>query len=165
MLSSRIVRPLTSSYSRIVRPLTSSPMTRVSLYSHTSTLLSLSPSNTSYPFTLDTLIFQPRRLWELGHPWFYGWCLFTLFKIPWKFRVDISIRSVSGMGVLGGHWRFLIRTGSSLRTWMTMFDPQDLDDVEGSWPKTKRTLMSLLDQRICATIASPLSHLTGQGKS
>ena len=52
----------------IVRPLTSSPMTRVSLFSHTSTLsllclLSLSLSllsPTSYPFTLDTLIFQPK---------------------------------------------------------------------------------------------------------
>ena len=51
----------------IVRPLTPKPMTRVSLYSHTSTLLSLSlfslfslPSHTSYPFTIDTLIFQPK---------------------------------------------------------------------------------------------------------
>ena len=46
----------------IVRPLTSSPMTRVSLYSHTSTLFSLLslPSPTNYPFTLDTLIFQPK---------------------------------------------------------------------------------------------------------
>ena len=42
----------------IVRPPISSLMTRVSLYSHTSTLFSL--SHTSYPFTLDTLIFQPK---------------------------------------------------------------------------------------------------------
>ena len=39
---------------------------------------------------------------------------FTLRKIPWTFRVDIRIGSVSGRGgsrrgVLGGHWGFLNR--------------------------------------------------------
>ena len=52
----------------IVRPPISSLMTRVSLYSHTSTLLYLfslsfsSVSPTSYPFTQDTLIFQPKMV-------------------------------------------------------------------------------------------------------
>ena len=111
-----------------------------------------------------------------GHPWCHGWCFFNLRKIPWKFRVDIFIRSVSGMegsrrGVLGGHWGFLI---GDLEDWV-IFDVMDdvfftlrkipwkfrvdifirsvsgmggqeggyLEDVEGSWPETWRTGSSL----------------------
>ena len=43
-----------------------------------------------------------------GHSWCHEWCSFTLRNIPWKFCVDISIGSVSGMGGQeGGTWRTL----------------------------------------------------------
>ena len=43
-----------------------------------------------------------------GHSWSHEWCSSTPRKIPWKFCVDISIRSVSEWGVKkGGTWRTL----------------------------------------------------------
>ena len=33
-----------------------------------------------------------------GHSWHHEWCLFTPRKMPWKFRVDILIRSMSIRG-------------------------------------------------------------------
>ena len=47
---------------------------------------------------------------------------FSPRNIPWKFRVDSSIRSVSGRGGQEGG---------------------DLEDVEGSWPETWRTWLFL----------------------
>ena len=48
-----------------------------------------------------------RHGWQ-GHSWRNEWCSFTLRNIPWKFRVDISIGSVSGRGCqVGGTWRTL----------------------------------------------------------
>ena len=49
--------------------------------------------------------------WQ-GNLWCHGLQCLTPKKIPWKFRVNIFIRSVSRMGgsfmgVLGGHWGFL----------------------------------------------------------
>ena len=72
--------------------------------------------------TWRTLRVPDRRHGGQGHPWYLGWCFFTLRKIPWKFRVSIFIRSVSGMrGQEGGY----------------------LEDVEGSWPETWRTGSSM----------------------
>ena len=49
-----------------------------------------------------------RYAWQ-GHSWHYEWYFFTLRKIPWTFRVDIPIGSVSGRGGVkkGGTWRTL----------------------------------------------------------
>ena len=47
-----------------------------------------------------------RILGGQGHLWCHGWLCFAQRKIPWKFRVDIFIRSVSRMGGLPGEtWR------------------------------------------------------------
>ena len=63
-----------------------------------------------------------------------SWIIFfTPRKIPWKFRVDISIRSVSRMGGqeggyledVNGSWPETWRSGSSLTSWMMMFDPKE----------------------------------------
>ena len=56
-----------------------------------------------------TLRVPDRRHGGHGHSWCHEWCFFTPRKIPWKFCVDISIRSVSRRGVLGGSWGALIR--------------------------------------------------------
>ena len=44
-----------------------------------------------------------------GHSWRHELCSFNPWKITWKFCVDISIRSVPGRGILGGHLGFLTR--------------------------------------------------------
>ena len=48
--------------------------------------------------TRMTLRIPDRRQGGHGHSWRHEWCFFTPRKIPWKFRVDISIRSVSRRG-------------------------------------------------------------------
>ena len=58
-----------------------------------------------------------RHGWQ-GHSWRHEWCSFTLRNIPWKFRVDISMGSVSGRrGQEGGYLEDV--DGSWLETWMT----------------------------------------------
>ena len=56
--------------------------------------------------------------WRTGSSLISWMMFFTLRKIPWKLAVDISIRSVSGMGVQEGAY---------------------LEDVEGFWLETYRT--------------------------
>ena len=83
--------------------------------------------------TWRTLRFPDRRHGGQGHPWQHGWCFFTLRKIPWKFRVDIFIRSVSGMGgqeggyleEVEGSWPETWRTGLSMTLWMYLVDPKN----------------------------------------
>ena len=70
--------------------------------------------------TWRTLRVPDRRLGGQGHPWYHGWPILTLRKIPWKFCVDIFIRSVSRMG--GPSWGYL-------------------EDVDGSWQETWRTVI------------------------
>ena len=65
-----------------------------------------------------TLRVPDQRLGGQGHPWCHGWCCFILREMPRKLRVDIFVRSVSGMGGQEGGY---------------------LEDVEGSWPETWRT--------------------------
>ena len=60
---------------------------------------------------------------EDSHPWCHKWYCLTLRKIPWKFRVDIFIKSVSRMGGQEGGY---------------------LEDVDGSWPETWRTGSSFM---------------------
>ena len=58
--------------------------------------------------TWRPLMVSDRRLGGCGLSCGYGWSYFTPRKIPWKFCVDIFIRSVSGMGGQeGGSWRML----------------------------------------------------------
>ena len=59
--------------------------------------------------TWRTLRVPYRRLGGQGLLWCHEWSCLTLRKEPWKFRVDIFIRSVSRIGVLGGRWGFLTR--------------------------------------------------------
>ena len=83
--------------------------------------------------TWRTLRVPDRRLGGQGHPWCHRWSCWTLRKIPWKFHVDIFIRSVSWRGGpswryledLEGSWQETWRTGSFLMAWMTMFDPKE----------------------------------------
>ena len=54
--------------------------------------------------TWRTLGFLDWRHGGQGHFWHNEWCLFTPRKTPWKFGVDISIRSVSRVrGQQGGY--------------------------------------------------------------
>ena len=56
------------------------------------------------------------RLRGQAHPWCHRWSCLTLRKIPWKFCVDIFIRSVSRMeGQKGGYLEDV--EGSCLETW------------------------------------------------
>ena len=57
--------------------------------------------------TWRTLRVPGRRLVGQQHSWCHGWSCLTPMKIPWKFCVDIFIKSVSRMGVLGERWGFL----------------------------------------------------------
>ena len=83
--------------------------------------------------TWRTLRVPDRRHGGQGHSWCHGWCFFTLRKIPWKFHVDIFIRSVSRMGGpswgyledIEGSWTETWRTWSSLMSWMILFYPQE----------------------------------------
>ena len=68
-----------------------------------------------------------------GHSGHHEWCSFTLWKIPWKFPVDISIITVSEMGGqeggyledVEGFWRKTWRSGLSMRLRMYLVDPKD----------------------------------------
>ena len=69
-----------------------------------------------------TLSILDWRLGRQGHPWCPGWCCLTLSKKSWKFRIDIFMRRMSGMGVKnGGIWRMLTvpdqRLGGHGRQW------------------------------------------------
>ena len=83
--------------------------------------------------TWRTLRVPDRRLWEQGHSWCHQRPCFTQRKIPWKFCVDILIRSVLRMGgpswgYLGdvkGSWQRTWMTGSSLMSWMILFYPKE----------------------------------------
>ena len=118
----------------------------------------------------------PETIFEgQGHRWCHGLPCLTSRKIPWKFYVDIFIRSVSRREVLlGGTWKTkgswldTWRTGSSVMSSMILFYPKEdalkvscsylywkcvknggplwgyLEDVEGSWPETWRTGSSLI---------------------
>ena len=109
-----------------------------------------------------------------GYPWFHGWRFFTLKKIPWKFSVDIFIRSVSELGgqeggylkEVEGSWLETWRTGSPMMScfftlrmipWKFCVDiyirivsgrgGQErgyLEDIEGFWRKTWRTWSFLM---------------------
>ena len=58
--------------------------------------------------TWRTLSDPDQRYGWQGHSWRLEWCSFTLRNIPWKFCVNISIRSVSRRGVKKGvTWRML----------------------------------------------------------
>ena len=82
---------------------------------------------------LEALRVPDRRHGGHGYSWCHELCFFTLRKIPWKFCVDISIRSPSGReGQEGGYledvegsWSETWKTESSLATWMTLVDPKD----------------------------------------
>ena len=86
-----------------------------------------------YGGTWRVLRVPDRRLKGQGHPWCHGWPCLTPMKIPWKFRVDIFIRSVSRMGGpsweyledVEGSWQETWRTGSSLTSWMYLVDPKN----------------------------------------
>ena len=123
-----------------------------------------------------------------GHSWHHEWCFFTLRKIPWKFCVDISIRSVSGRGGqeggyledIEGSWSETWRTWLFLMSWMMFLyskeDTQkvlcwylywkyvrkggsrrgDLEDIEGSWQETWRTGSSLMSWM---TFFDPKDHI------
>ena len=79
--------------------------------------------------TWRTLRAPDSRLGGQGHPWCHRWSFLTLRKILWKFRVDIFIKSMSGIGGQeGGYledfecsWLDTWRTGSSLMSWMILF--------------------------------------------
>ena len=83
--------------------------------------------------TSRMMLVPDRRLGGQGNPWCHGWPCLTQRKIPWKFCVDIFIKSVTRMG--GPSWGYLknvecswletLRTGSSLKSWMTLFDPKE----------------------------------------
>ena len=83
--------------------------------------------------TWRTVRVSDRRHGGQGHSWRHEWCFFTPRKIAWKFCVDISIRSVSRMGGqeggyledVDGSWPETWRSGSSLTSWMMMFDPKE----------------------------------------
>ena len=83
--------------------------------------------------TWMTLRVPDRRHGGHGHSWCHEWCLFIPRKIPWKFRVDISIRSVSGRGGqeggdledIEGSWLEIWRTWSFLTSWMMFFYPKE----------------------------------------
>ena len=80
-----------------------------------------------------TLRVPNRRLGGQGNPWCPRWSCSTLRKIPWKFHVDIIIKSVSGRGCqewgdledIEGSWPQTWRTGSSIKLWMYLVDPRD----------------------------------------
>ena len=57
--------------------------------------------------TWRTLMVPDRRLGGHGWSWRHEGCFFTPRKIAWKFRVDISIGSVSGRGYLEDFGVFL----------------------------------------------------------
>ena len=82
--------------------------------------------------------------WRHGgqsHSWRHEWCSFTPRKIPWKFRVDISIRSVSRRGDqeggyledVEGSWPETWKTGSYLTSWMMFFYPKEYTLKILSW--------------------------------
>ena len=78
------------------------------------------------------------RTWSFLTSWMV---FFTPRKIPWKFCIDIPIRSVSGgesrrvqMEDVEGSWRETWKTGSSLMTWMTLGDPKDHGGKPESMP-------------------------------
>ena len=71
---------------------------------------------------------RDRGLGGQGYPWCHGWSCLILRKIPWKFHVDIFIRSESRMGDLEdveGYWLETWRTGSSLISWMVLLYPKE----------------------------------------
>jgi hypothetical protein len=80
-----------------------------------------------------TFRFPDWRLEGQGHHWCQVWSCLTLRKRPWKFCIDIFIRSVSGMGGqewgyledVEGSWLETWRTGSSIMLWMIYFDPKE----------------------------------------
>ena len=65
-----------------------------------------------------TLRVPDQRHGWLGYSWCHEGCSFILRNKPWKFRVDISMESVSGRGGHEGGY---------------------LEDIESSWPKTWRS--------------------------
>ena len=70
--------------------------------------------------------------WQ-GNLWCHGLPCLTSRKIPWKFSVNIFIRSVSRMGDSSwgyledndGSWEETWRSKSSMMSWVTMFDPKE----------------------------------------
>ena len=70
--------------------------------------------------------------WRTGYPWCHGWCFSTLRKTPWKFSVDIFIRSLLGIGGqeewyledVEGSWLETWRFGSPLTSWMIFSYPK-----------------------------------------
>ena len=87
-----------------------------------------------------------KRLGGQGHPWCIGWPYLTPRKIPWMFRGDIFIGSVSRMGgpfigVLGGCWGFL--TGN-LKERVILDVMDELVQPQGRYPESFM-LISLLE--------------------
>ena len=83
--------------------------------------------------TWRTLRVPDWKAWRTGSSLISWMILFAPRKIPWKFCVDIYIRSVSRMGVLGGRWGFL--TGDLEDR--VIFDVKDvLGRPQGSYPES-----------------------------
>ena len=91
--------------------------------------------------TWRMMMVPERRLQGQVHQWCYVLPCFTPRKIPVKFHVDIFIRSLSIMvgpswGYLediDGSWQKNLRTGSSLMSWMTLFDPKKDTLIVSCW--------------------------------
>ena len=81
------------------------------------------------------------RLGGLDQSWCHWWSYFTPWRLPWKFCVDIFIRSVSGMGVkkggVGGYWWFL--TGD-MKDMVILDALDDLVVPQESYPESFRFL-------------------------
>ena len=65
--------------------------------------------------TWRTMSVTDRRHEGKGYPWWHGWSWFTLRKVPWKFGFNDYNSSVSIMRLLG----------SSLMTWIILFEPKE----------------------------------------
>ena len=56
-----------------------------------------------------------------GHMWCHGWCFFTQREVPWNFRIDNFIRSMSERDTRkGGTWRVLRVPDLTGRAWSSM---------------------------------------------
>ena len=91
--------------------------------------------------TWRTLRVPEQYLGGQGHPWCHGWSYFTPRNIPWKFCVDIFIRSMSGRGCHGWccfilrkmPWKFRVDIYIRSMSGMGGQEGGDFEDFEGSW--------------------------------
>ena len=68
-----------------------------------------------------------------GHIWSHWWPCFTLRKMPWKFHVEIFIKSVTRK--VGHSWGYL-------------------EDIQGSWPESWRTGYPIYTKEVIRVLQS-----------